>query len=53
MAEAETRPLGDDLRELARYIPATLRAHAERLAVRADELELDLRRAQAQEQDRT
>lgn len=40
--------LGDDLREFARYVPATLRAHAERMAVQADELADDLRRARAE-----
>lgn len=39
-------PLGNDLRAFARVVPATLRAHAERMAVQADELAADLARAQ-------
>lgn len=40
--------LGNDLRALARHIPATLRAHAERMAVQADELTAELERAEAE-----
>lgn len=39
-------PLGNDLRSFARQVPATLRAHAERMAVLADELAEELARAQ-------
>lgn len=45
---APPSPLGDDLRSFARQVPATLRAHAERMAVQADELAADLARAEAE-----
>lgn len=43
--------LGDDLRAYARVVPATLRAHAERLAVEADRLAEELARERARNDD--
>ncbi|GAA4707537.1 hypothetical protein APR04_003816 [Promicromonospora umidemergens] len=40
--------LGDEMRAYARVVPATLRAHAERLAVQADSLAEELARARSE-----
>jgi hypothetical protein len=47
MSNPPASPLGDDLRKFARVVPATLRAHAERFAVEADELTEELAQARA------